>query len=359
MHYKTEFTIGNDKISFGSFPYFIADIGANHDGSLSRAIDLVGLAKESGAHCAKFQHFKAKDIVSDFGFSRLDRSRLSHQASWAKSVAQIYDEYHLRREWNEALVQACKDNQIEFMTTPYDFEAMDDILHDVNAIKVGSGDITYHQLLGFLSSLGRPILLATGASSLTEVKSAMAVVSNHTDKICLMQCNTNYTGDHENFKYVNLKVLQTFAQLYPNLPLGLSDHTPGHSAVLGAISLGATIIEKHFTDDVTRVGPDHHFALDPSAWKEMVDRSFELHVALGDGEKRIEKNEEETVIVQRRAIRLKQDIKMGHKISLEDIEFLRPCPVGALQPFEADLILGRQVSRAMSQGEELKMSDFY
>ena len=358
MQYKTEFTIGNETISFGSVPYFIADIGANHDGSLSRAIDLIGLAKDAGAQCAKFQHFKAKDIVSDFGFSRLDKSLLSHQASWKKSVAQIYDEYHLRREWNETLVEACKDAQIEFMTTPYDANALDDILKNVNAIKVGSGDITYHQLLSHLSGLDKPILLATGASSLTEVQSAIAVVLKHTDKICLLQCNTNYTGDSENFNYVNLKVLQTFAQIYPNLPLGLSDHTSGHSAVLGAISLGATIIEKHFTDDVTRVGPDHHFALDRSAWKEMVDRSFELHVALGDGVKRIEKNEEETVIVQRRAIRLKQDIIKGHKISLEDLEYLRPCPAGALQPFEADLIVGREVLRAMSQGEELKMSDF-
>ena len=141
--------------------------------------------------------------------------------------------------------------------------------------------------------------MATGASKLNEVKNAVDIITEVNPNLCLMQCNTNYTGSTENFKYVNLKVLQTFNQIWPSIPLGFSDHTPGHSAVLGAITLGARVVEKHFTDDNSREGPDHSFAMTPKTWSEMVNASRELENSLGDGIKRIEKNEIETIIVQR------------------------------------------------------------
>lgn len=95
-------------------------------------------------------------------------------------------------------------------------------------------------------------------------------------RLALLQCNTNYTASLENFKYIHLNVLQTFQKIYPDIILGLSDHTPGHATVLGAVSLGARIIEKHFTDDIKRVGPDHKFSMDPRSWSEMVERTREL-----------------------------------------------------------------------------------
>ena len=113
-------------------------------------------------------------------------------------------------------------------------------------------------------------------------------------EICLLQCNTNYTGSLENFKYINLNVIKSFSLMYPGIPLGLSDHTPGHTTVLGAIALGARVIEKHFTDDCSRIGPDHSFAMDPSTWVAMVEASREMEYALGDGVKRVELNEIET-----------------------------------------------------------------
>ena len=142
MNYNSEFDIGSKSIGIRHSTYFIADIAANHDGDLNRAKDLIYLAKESGSHCAKFQHFKAEKIVSDYGFSSMSREDMSHQAGWHKSVAEIYDDYHTRREWNDELVKTCKDADIEFMTTPYDFEAIEDLVEHVNAIKIGSGDIS-------------------------------------------------------------------------------------------------------------------------------------------------------------------------------------------------------------------------
>ena len=121
---------------------------------------------------------------------------------------------------------------------------------------------------------------------------------------------------------------------YPNLILGLSDHTPGHATVLGAIAKGAKIIEKHFTDDNSREGPDHKFSMTFNTWKDMVLRSRELEVSLGDGLKKIEKNEIETSVVQRRSICVKENIDNGRILQKKDIQFLRPCPVDSIEPFE-------------------------
>ena len=357
MDYNDRFTIGNHSIGIGYPTYFIADIAANHDGSLDRAKDLIHLAKESGSHCAKFQHFEANKIVSDFGFSSMSKDSMSHQAGWHKSVAEIYDDYHTKREWNDELVKTCKSVDIEFMTTPYDLEAIVDLIGSVNAVKIGSGDITFSKLLGDIASLGKPILLATGASNIKEVMAAVDVVLGHNQNICLMQCNTNYTGSLDNFKYVNLNVLKTFSTIYPNMVLGFSDHTPGHSAVLGAVALGARVVEKHFTDDNNRVGPDHHFALNPSTWSEMVNRTIELQYALGDGIKEIENNESDTVVIQRRAVRLTKTVRAGEVLEESNLEYLRPCPKDAFSPSNYEILIGSRLQNDRVKGDYIRVSD--
>ena len=120
-------------------------------------------------------------------------------------------------------------------------------------------------------------------------------------QLCIMQCNTNYTAENDNFNYLNLNVLKAYKKKFPGIVLGLSDHTPGHSSVLGAIALGARMVEKHFTDNNNRIGPDHKFSMNPSSWKEMVDRSRELESSLGDGNKKVERNELETVVLQKKS----------------------------------------------------------
>ena len=172
-----------------------------------------------------------------------------------------------------------------------------------------------------------------------------------------MQCNTNYTASLENFKYIHLNVLKTYREIYPDLILGLSDHTPGHATVLGAVTLGAKMIEKHFTDDVMREGPDHKFSMDPSTWREMVDRTRELENAIGHGIKEIEQNEKETVILQRRAIRLALDLPLGTEIQHNHLEYLRPCPPDGLPPYEVKNLIGKKLSIDKSLGDYLKWTD--
>lgn len=354
--FNKEIVIGKNKIGLDHPVYFIADIAANHDGNLQRAKDLIYLAKEAGADCAKFQHFLADKIVSDYGFKHLNGSQ-SHQNSWKKSVYEIYDEYHCKREWNQELIKTCKEVDIEFMTTPYDYEAISQIDDYVNAYKIGSGDITWTEFLEKISKLKKPVLLATGASDMKDVKRAVKVINEFNSNIVLMQCNTNYTADLKNMKFVNLNVLNTFKKEFPGIILGLSDHTYGHSAVLGAVTLGARVIEKHFTDDNSRQGPDHKFAMNPATWKEMTDRTRELESALGDGVKRIETNESDTVIVQRRSIRLTADKKSGELITENDIEFLRPAPQDAYLPYQKEFVIGKILQKNKEKGDCIYFGD--
>lgn len=337
--------------------YFIADIGANHDGDFHRAIALIHLAAESGAHGVKFQHFKADKIVSEHGFRSLG-DQLSHQSSWKKSVTEVYEAASLNRDWTEKLKQEADSVGIDFFSSPYDIEAVDHLDPFVDVYKIGSGDITWPTILKKISSKGKPVLLATGASSLEDVQRAVAILRSGNHLLLLMQCNTNYTGSLDNFKHVNLRVLQTYKELYPDILLGLSDHTPGHAAVLGAVALGAVAIEKHFTDDTNREGPDHGFALDPRSWKEMIDRTLELSLAMGSSNKFIADNEKDTVVVQRRCLRATRNLKSGAILCEDDLTALRPAPSDAVYPYELALVVGNPLPQDLDEGDYIRRDWF-
>ena len=356
MRYNNEIYIKKRKISFNMPSYFIADIASNHDGDLERAKSLIWLAKESGADAVKFQHFLAEKIVSDYGFKHLG-GQIGHQSAWKKSVFDVYKECECHRDWNQVLAETAEKAGIDFLTTPYDIEAVEQINPYVPAYKIGSGDITWIDFIEYVAKKKKPIFLATGASALEDVERAVNTILRENPDIVLMQCNTNYTGSIENFKYVNLNVLKQYKEKYPDMILGLSDHTPGNVTVLGAIALGARVIEKHFTSDNSRIGPDHAFSMNPQTWKEMVERTRELEAALGDGLKKVEENEKDTVIVQQRCLRLVHDVQAGHKLQPEDIEALRPAPQNAYRPYQKLEVLGKYVRNNMTKGQEIYADD--
>jgi sialic acid synthase SpsE len=161
----------------------------------------------------------------------------------------------------------------------------------------------------------------------------------------------------DNFAYIELNVLKTYAQAFPGVVLGLSDHTPGHTTVLGAVALGARVVEKHFTDDTAREGSDHPFSMDPPAWREMVERTRELEAALGGEEKHIMANERETIIVQRRALRTTRSIPVGTVLSRDDFTALRPCPSDALPPYRIDALVGKTTTRDIGHGDYVRLQD--
>ena len=348
--------IGTHFIGESDPVYFIADIASNHDGELSRAKELIHLAAEAGAHAAKFQNFRAEEIVSDYGFRSMGSQR-SHQAKWEKSVFEVYKEASLPWDWTESLKSECDLAGVDFFSSPYDFAAVDMLDPFVDVYKIGSGDITWTEMLEKISSKHKPVILATGASTLEETERAVDTILKINSELVLMQCNTNYTGSPDNFKFINLNVLKTYRDLYPDMILGLSDHTPGHTTVLGAIALGAKVIEKHFTDDCTRIGQDHSFSMMPKAWREMVDRSMELELALGRSEKRIEDNEIDTVVVQRRSLRAARKLEEGEIITRDMLSVLRPCPNDGIAPYQMDKVLNKKLRRNIETGDILKWTD--
>ena len=330
------------RLGVSSPAYFIADIAANHDGSLDRALKLIELAAKSGANAAKFQNFRAETIVSSQGFKDLG-GKISHQSTWDKDVVEVYKDAELPLGWTEALKAECDKFNIEYFTAPYDLDYIDFFADRMDYIKVGSGDITWKESLEKMAQTGLPILLATGASNLSEVKDAVKIVKSVNSRYVLMQCNTNYTGDYDNLNYMNLKVLTQYSNLFPDAVLGLSDHSQGYVAVLGAVALGARVVEKHFTDDTSRPGPDHGFSLDPGTWQQMVEQTRLLERCLGDGVKKVEENETQARIVQRRGLRFSKNLKSGTELTKDDLMALRPCPDNAISPFEAELVVGKKV----------------
>lgn len=351
-----EIRIGKNIIGENHPTYFIADISANHDGDLQRAKLLIRLAKEAGADAAKFQNFRAAQIVSDYGFKHMD-GQVSHQAKWKKSVFEVYQGASIPFDWTPVLKEECDRVGIDYFSSPYDFDTIDMLNPFVPAYKIGSGDITWDEALVRMAQTGKPVLLATGASNIGEVQHAVQVIRAINPQLVLMQCNTNYTASLENFKHIHLNVLKAYRAMFPDLVLGLSDHTTGHATVLGAVALGARVIEKHFTDDISREGPDHPFSMTPSAWKEMVDRTRELERALGSTEKVVCENEQHTVVVQRRCLRTARDVKAGEIFIRTMIDVLRPATLGAIVPNEVNAVIGLKALVDLPMGKELRWEE--
>lgn len=351
-----EILIDEKRISKKDPVYFIAEIGSNFDNDLSRANDLIYMAKEAGADAAKFQHYTASSLVSDFGFKKIGNSK-SHQSSWKKSVYETYKDASINQDWTCVLQETCRDAGLSFFTSPYSFDLVNLVDQYVPAYKVGSGDITWIEIIEYMASKGKPILLATGASDLIDVQRAVDAVLNITSDLILLQCNTNYTASRKNFSCLQLNVISAFERMYPGIITGLSDHMPGYVSVLGAVALGARVIEKHFTDSIDRVGPDHSFSMTPVTWREMVERTRDLEAALGDGQKKVEENELETKVLQRRSICATNGLKKGMQIRKHDLTVLRPCPADGIPPFEMQNVIGKTLKRNINPGEYIKWVD--
>jgi len=336
--------------------YFIADIAANHDGDLERAKTLIHLAAEAGADAAKFQNFRAAKIVSDYGFKAMG-AQVSHQSEWKKTVFEVYEGASVPFAWTPILKEECDKAGIHYFSSPYDFEAADMLEPYVPAYKAGSGLITWIEMMEYMARKPVPFMMSTGASDMADVVRAVRAVTAINDQVVLMQCNTNYTASPENYKYIHLNVLKTYAQMFPDVVLGLSDHTHGPAAILGAVTLGARVIERHFTDDNDREGPDHKFATNPADWTVMVAETRKLDQALGSSDKFVAGNEQDTVIVQRRCLRAACAIKAGEIITPEMLEPLRPATPGAILPYEINQVLGTRALSDLPFGKELRWTD--
>ena len=351
MNFKKEIKINNHTLNSTSDVYFIAEIGANFDGSIDRAKQLCLLAKQSGANCAKFQSFKSEKIVSDIGFSKMKINGV--HGTWDKSIGDTFKEVEFPREWHKQVKDYCDSIQIDFSTSPYDFEAVklcEEL--DLPFIKVGSGEITWLEMIERVAKTMKPIFLATGDATLSEIDEAIRTIYNTGNKdVVLMQCITNYPSMIES---ANINVLDTYRSAF-NILTGYSDHSPGDLVILGAVAKGAIVVEKHFTDDKTRKGPDHPHSMIPEEFKEMVNKTKLLRKALGSSSKFVVDEERETVYVQRRGLYAKKDILRGESFTLENTHELRPA-LGILPKYK-NSIIGATSKKKILKGEPIYWSD--
>ncbi len=337
--------IGERWVSEEEPTYIIAEIGSNFDGSLAQAKHLVELAKEVGADATKFQSFLPDKIIARRGFE----ANTSFQSKWGKPVYEVYSEAVLPREWHQELAEYCYKKDIHFFSSPYDKEAVD-LLSEIGvpAFKIGSGDITNPALIEYIAKKNKPVLLGTGASSMGEIEQAVNTIrATGNQDIVLLQCITNYPSP---FEHANIRAMVTLKEAC-QVQVGYSDHTPGSIVPLGAVALGACVIEKHFTFDKTREGPDHPFAMNVSDMAVMIKDIRLLEAALGSPIKQLTPAETETVILQRRSLFAKVDIPAGTAITADMIEPLRPA-IG-MAPKYMPLVMGRKVKVDIPEGEPI------
>ncbi len=330
--------------------YIIAEIGSNFDGSLSKAKKMIKLAKEAGANAAKFQSFTTEQILSRKGFE----TKTTFQSRWKKPVWDIYKNAEFPLSWHKKLNEYAKKIGIDFLSTPYNLQAVN-VLKKINtpAIKIGSGDITDIEFLKFVGKTKKPIFLATGASTMKEVKDAVkAIKSTGNNKIVLMQSITQYPSPIEE---ANLEVLLTYKKKF-SLNVGYSDHSPGSLVMLSSVVLGSCVIEKHFTDNKKLKGPDHPHSMNPNEFARMVRDIRLIESARGNGIKKVEKSEKETRIIQRRSVFTIKKIKKGQKFTSKNIRTLRPF-IG-LPASQFGKIINKKARRNLKEFTPITLKDF-
>lgn len=349
--FNKEIKIGDKTIGLNHPTYFIAEIGANFDGSIEKAKRLIDAAKEAGADCAKFQTFDTPRIVSEGGFSKMQLHGV--HGSWGRTVSEVFKDAEFPVAWHKELADYCASIGIDFSTSPYYKEAVD-LCVDLNVpfIKIGSGEITWLEQLDYIALKGIPVMLATGDATMAEIDEAVRTIQHAGNKdLVLMQCITNYPSKLDS---ANVNVLKTYQSAFDVLT-GYSDHAPGHVVALASTVIGGRVIEKHFTLNKKDKGPDHPHSMEPHEFKFMVDSIREVERAMGGTVKEVVAEEGETVFVQRRGLYAAKGLKKGQTLAEEDISVLRPAL--GIQPKYKSIVVGKTVNKDIPAGDPIFWED--
>lgn len=327
---KEFISIGNRKIGQNEAVFIIAEIGMNHNGDFSLAQKLIQAAADSGADAVKFQTFKTELFYAKSSPGFEERKKLE-----------------LPYEWHPSLKQLAEDFGIQFISTPFDTDSadlLDDL--DVPCFKVASSDLNNYPFLEYLADKGRPILLSTGYATLGEIEKAVdKITSTGNKQLVLLHCVSTYPVSTEDS---NLRAIVTLRKAF-ELHVGLSDHTVDSPiAAIAATSLGACVLEKHFTLDRALPGYDHHMAETPLSFKQLVYNIRTTEQALGSGIKKPIEPELERLANARRSLYWKQSYAAGTLINDEMVMILRPGH--GLPPEKLDMIVGHRLSNLVKGG---------
>ncbi len=347
---STTICIADRTIGPGHPTYFIAEMSANHDGELDRALELLESCAAAGVDAVKLQTYTADTLTLD---SDAAAFRVSGGTLWdGRTLHNLYTEAAMPWEWQPILKERGEELGIAVFSSPFDATAID-FLEEMNvpAYKVASAEITDSQLIATMAATGKPLIISTGMASLEEIAHAVATAREAgAEEIALLKCTSAYPAPASD---VNLRTIGHLAETF-GVPIGLSDHTLDIAVPLAAVALGATIVEKHVTLDRGAGGPDSAFSLEMDDLKELVSGIRTVEAAVGDVS--YGPTEHEVAGLRfRRSLYVSNDIPIGGVFTTENVRSVRP--TGGLSPDHLPQVLGRRAARALSHGDPLQWDD--
>lgn len=329
--------------------FIIAEAGVNHDGKLDLAKRLVDVAKDAGADAIKFQNFHAEEIVIP------ETEKAYHQTrAGEKTQYEMLKNLELSDDDFRSLKKYCDNKGIEFISSPYDIKSAR-LLKElgVKRFKVPSAEIINKPLLEEIAKYRKQVILSTGMANMDEIQRAISLLTYLGSKnITLLHATTAYPASYEQ---VNLNAMLTLKEEF-GLPTGYSDHTLGIEIPVMAASLGAEVIEKHFTLDRAMQGPDHFASLEPDELKKMVSAIRNVEKAFGSSTKHLTEDEKKNIGYMRRSVHASRDIKKGERVFQNSISIKRP--YDGAEPWDMDAIIGREIKRDVKKDEPVRLEDF-
>lgn len=327
-------------------PIVIAEVSANHLGSLTRAIELIGAAKEAGADVVKLQHYSPETITVN---SQLPEFTITGESLWSgRSLWELYDEAMMPWEWTEKLVAECHKLNLEWFSSPFDETAVDFLEEfSPSMYKIASFEVIDLPLIEKVALQGKPLIISTGMATEEEISDAVETTRNAGNhQLALLRTNSAYPAAIDE---MDLAAIPYMARTW-GLPVGLSDHTLDHTSAIVSVGLGARVFEKHLTLSRSDGGPDSAFSLEPQEFADYVQKIKDAHSSLG--KPRFGPSEKEHGSLGfRPSVRATRDIKAGEKLSPENIATVRPA--GGLEPKFWSETVGKVVRTDVVQGQAI------
>lgn len=339
--------IGGRTVGQDAAPFIIAEMSGNHDGDLNKALEIVRMAADSGAHAVKLQTYTADTITIDVDKPEF-RLSAGHELWGSRRLYELYEEAHTPWEWHEPIFDLARDRGILAFSSPFDPTAVDYLENlDVPAFKIASSEMIDVPLIRYTASKGKPIIISTGMASVAEIHQAVeAAHSVGNNQVILMSCTVSYPADAS---ASNLRGIPVMREAF-NVPVGLSDHTLGIGAAVASVAFGAVTVEKHVTMSREGGGVDSAFSLEPQELAALVTETETAWKALGEPRIGARETEKEGLRF-RRSLFVVEDVKAGDVVTEQNVRSIRPA--GGLMPGEIDLVLGKTFNADVERGTAL------
>ena len=338
--------IGKNIIGQNYNPYVIVEACVNHQGNFEIAKKMVHFAKKAGAQCIKFQHHIVKEEMLE--------NNIPKSSNFKKSLSEVIEDTNFSLDQHQVLKKLCDRIGIDYLCTPFSIKAAKELNSiKVKAFKTGSGELTNFPFIDYIARIGKPMIVSTGMSLPEEIYETVKIVKKYKTPLALTHCISAYPCPYE---IMNLNFITELSKRY-KIPIGLSDHTPSIYNALGAVSLGASIIEKHFTFNKRLSGPDHKSSIDKKELKMLIEGVNANYLARGS-KKKIFKEEKEIVNWARESVVSIKDIRPNEKLNSSNISTKRPSPKNNQIPANNFFnILGKKVKRKILKDRILNYKD--